>query len=304
MDTSRITREPFHRKHRNLFVGLFIVVPIIVVPFFLLYTFFKTELFEKWDYLNVVYENAGGLSINTPVTILGMKVGYVENVSLNPLGYVDVKLKIRRKYMQYIKKDSRARLQQKNIAIGDWEIDITLSNSLAPIVSDGDTLLSEVQSPLAKTLDQVTKTVEVLQNILTDISQGKGTFGRIIKEDTLLNMLYGIGKKANALVAHTNSTIIKVDSVLNKLTQVGESGKNFIDSLGQISPKLGNLISDVNLLVTNVQTMSEDVPGLINRVQSDILEVELLLKALQNNFIIKSGITSQKDPLLDDNPLK
>jgi hypothetical protein len=39
-------------------------------------------------------------------------------------------------------------------------------------------------------------------------------------------------------------------------------------------------------------------------VTTDITEVELLLKALQSNFIIKSGINSQADPLMNDNPSK
>jgi phospholipid/cholesterol/gamma-HCH transport system substrate-binding protein len=304
MDVQRTTGEPFHRKHRNFFVGLFILIPIIILPIFLLYTFFRTDLLEKWEYLNVKYETAGGLARNGAVTILGMKVGYIEQVSLNPCGHIDVKLKIKSQYMPYVRKDSKAKLQQKNVAIGDWEIDLTQGSANSRIATNGDTLLSEVQAPLAKTLDQVTKTVEILQKILQEILEGKGTVGRLIREDTLLTIAQGAGRNANGLILRAYTTLARVDTVLIKVAEIGDKGKGIADSITVIASKIERLVTDINLLVTSVQTMSHDVPGLMTRVQTDIAEVELLLKALQENFIIKSGINSQSDPLLNDNPSK
>ncbi len=124
-----------------------------------------------------------------------MNVGRIENVSLNPGGFVDVKLKIKREYMPYVRRDSKARLQQKNVAIGDWEIDITRGSPASPPAQSGDTLESEVQAPLAKTLDQVTKTVETLQKILQNILEGKGTVGRLMKEDTLVTIAQSISQQ-------------------------------------------------------------------------------------------------------------
>ena len=46
-ETAYKTREQFHRKHRNFFVGLFIVVPLVVLPVFLIYTLIKTSYLGK-----------------------------------------------------------------------------------------------------------------------------------------------------------------------------------------------------------------------------------------------------------------
>jgi ABC-type transporter Mla subunit MlaD len=304
MDIQRTAGEPFHRKHRNLFVGLFILIPIIILPIFLLYTFFKTDLLEKWEYLFVKYETAGGLARNGAVTILEWKVGYIEQVSLNPSGHIDVKLKIKSQYMPYVRKDSKARLRQKNIAIGDWEIDLLPGSPDSPLASDGDTLKSEVQAPLAKTLDQVTKTVEILQKILQEISEGKGTVGRLIKEDTLLTIAHSAGRNANGLILRAYATLARVDTILVKVAEIGDKGKGIMDSVTVLASKIGKLVTDVNVLVNSIQTMSQDLPAVMVRVTRDIAEVELLLKSLQSNFIIKSGINSQADPLLNDNPVK
>src|SRR5512136_2877878 len=123
-DIARPTGEAFHRKYRNAFVGMFILIVLVIVGILFLFTVFR-DVLEKWDYLYVKYDTASGLAKNGAVTILGMKVGVIKDVSLSPSGRIDVKLKIRRMYMPYIHRDSRARLQQKNIAIGDWEIDLT-----------------------------------------------------------------------------------------------------------------------------------------------------------------------------------
>jgi len=76
--------------------------------------------------LYVKYDNAAGLGKSAAVTILGIKVGYVESVVLNNAGHIDVAMKIKKDCMRLVKKDSRARLQQKNVAIGDWEVELTV----------------------------------------------------------------------------------------------------------------------------------------------------------------------------------
>jgi ABC-type transporter Mla subunit MlaD len=81
---------------------------------------------------------------------------------------------------------------------------------------------------------------------------------------------------------------------------IGEKGKQVADSVVEISGKISKLITDVNTLVTGLQTTSKDLPGIMAKVQSDISEVELMLKALQNNWLLKSSINSRKDPLLND----
>ncbi len=304
IDRQRITGESFHRKHRNLFVGLFILVPLIILPVFLLISVFKADWFAKWEYLHVSYETAGGLATNGAVTILGVKVGRIEKVSLNPAGHIDVTIKIKLPYKYYVHKDSKALLHQKTVAIGDWEIDLSQGSSGSPVAVSGDTLASEVQAPIAKTLDQVTKTVETLQKILQEILDGKGTVGRLITQDTLATLANTIGRNANGLVLRACGTLARADTVLAKAAAIGEKGKGLADSAAGIASKVGTLVTDVNHLVTTVRTASRDLPQVMSRVQSDIAEVELLLKALQNNVIIKSGINGQPDPLLNDDPLR
>jgi phospholipid/cholesterol/gamma-HCH transport system substrate-binding protein len=281
-------------------VGLFIIVPLVVLPVFLIYTLIKTSYLEKTCYLYVKYDNAAGLGKSAAVTIVGIKVGYVESVVLNNAGYIDVAMKIKKDFMHLVKKDGRARLQQKNVAIGDWEVELTGGTPSSASAKNGDTLSGEVQAPIAQTLEQVNKTIDTFQKILQNILEGKGTIGRIMKEDTLVTIAQQIARNANSLVSHANITLRQVDTILYKVGDIGEKGKQIADSVKELSGKIITLVTDVNGLVIGLSGATKDVPALMGKVQSDISEVELLLKALQNNWLIKGSINGQKDPMLNE----
>jgi phospholipid/cholesterol/gamma-HCH transport system substrate-binding protein len=300
LETAHKTREQFHRRYRNFFVGLFILVPLVVLPVFLIYSLIKTSYLEKTWYLYVKYDNAAGLGKNAAVTILGIKVGYVESVVLSNAGHIDVTMKIRQDCVRLVKKDSRARLQQKNVAIGDWEVELTGGTPGSAGAQNGDTLIGEVQAPIAQTLEQVNKTIDTFQKILQNILDGKGTVGRIMKEDTLVTIAQQIARNANSLVSHANTTLRQVDTILYKVGDIGEKGKNIADSVKELSGKIITLVTDVNGLVGGLSSTAKDVPALMGKVQSDISEVELMLKALQNNWLIKGSIKGQKDPMLNE----
>jgi ABC-type transporter Mla subunit MlaD len=234
--------------------------------------------------LYVKYDNAAGLGKSAAVTIVGIKVGYVESVVLNNAGYIDVAMKIKKDFMHLVKKDGRARLQQKNVAIGDWEVELTGGTPSSASAKNGDTLSGEVQAPIAQTLEQVNKTIDTFQKILQNILEGKGTIGRIM----------------NSLVSHANITLRQVDTILYKVGDIGGKGKQIADSVKELSGKIITLVTDVNGLVIGLSGATKDVPALMGKVQSDISEVELLLKALQNNWLIKGSINGQKDPMLNE----
>jgi len=300
LNIQRITAEPFHRKHRNLFVGLFVIIPLIALPVFMLYTFAKSS--TRWEFLYAKYETAGSLTRNAAVTFHGIKIGYIDAVALNDAGYIDVNLKVNSKFMHLVKKDSKARLMQRNVAIGEWEIELADGSKTALSVVNGDTLNSVVQAPIAQTLENVNKTIETFQKILQNILDGKGTVGRIMKEDTLVTIAQSLGRNVNGLLVQARGTVARVDTVLVKVAQMGDKGKLLADTVITIGSKVSKLVSDVNLLVNSAQGAAKDVPQMMERVQSDMADVELMLKALQSNPIIKSGISTQSDPMLLDNP--
>ncbi|MBD3346543.1 MAG: hypothetical protein GF401_15925, partial [Chitinivibrionales bacterium] len=80
--------EPFHIRYRNLFVGIFLIIPIIAIPILLFYTMSKLSFMEKWTELHVKYASTTGLNTSNDITINGIKVGHVKTMTLDDSGYV------------------------------------------------------------------------------------------------------------------------------------------------------------------------------------------------------------------------
>ena len=121
----RTVSVPFVRRHRTFFAGLFLVIPMVLIPVLLVYTLMKAEFMQKWCRLYTFSENSYGLTRGSPVTISGMTVGHVREVRLVREGVIGIRFKIRDSYRPLVRRDTHARFQQKNIVVGDWTIELT-----------------------------------------------------------------------------------------------------------------------------------------------------------------------------------
>lgn len=104
--STRQTSDPFIRRHRTFFVGLFAIIPIVVIPGLLLYTLAKSEVLQGWCRLHVLYDQSYGLGNGNQVTISGMSIGHVTSIALVREGCINVTFKINRRYRQFVRKDT------------------------------------------------------------------------------------------------------------------------------------------------------------------------------------------------------
>ncbi|MGE5671761.1 MAG: MlaD family protein, partial [Fibrobacterota bacterium] len=118
-----VVNQSIVRKHRSFFVGLFVLIPIILIPSLIAFTLYRvinTELIDGWCHLFAVYENTSGLTNGNPVTISGVTIGHVKAMKLEREKRILVHFKVRKQYTSLIRKDTKALLKQKNAFVGDW----------------------------------------------------------------------------------------------------------------------------------------------------------------------------------------
>lgn len=292
---------PFHLKHRNFFVGLFIIIPVIAIPLLIAFSLINSEFLEKWYFFTARYDSTYGIDKgSTAVSIKGIKVGNVEKVDLKEDGMVDVTLKVKRKYVGFIKQDSKARLKQKNPIMGEWEIEITTGSRNATSITNGAMLESEVvQLKLDAIVNQVTTTITSLNTILNDIESGRGTIGKLITQDTLLHSIQAVIRNANRLVNQTHSIAAHTDSLVLKFSSVGGNANEMVDSLKEISSSVKELLADIKIVTGNLVPISDRLPDAYNIIMNDLGEAETTLKGIQNNWLIKSAISKPKERVLD-----
>jgi len=310
------TAEPFVRRHRSVFVGLFILIPVLTVPVLVIFTIVKSDLFQHWCTLHVVCENSDGLKKGNQVSMSGTAIGHVADVELVREGEVHVSFNVNGKYKHLVKRDTKARLKQRGF-VGDWEVELLGGTARSSEVESGDTLRVEAvpsMDGLIATAVGIIDTATALLNdvaaIINGIKEGEGTVGQLLKNDTLFR---NINKTSAAALAATSNvgkitddirgTVRNVDTLLFTVTGVGKSSAAFVDTLSSLIKTANGTIAEINNILKNVKTATDDVPEIMTRLQRDIDEAEYMIKTLQEGWLFKQmGGTKPKNPHLAEKP--
>jgi len=313
---SQPAAEPFVRRHRSVFVGLFVLIPVLAVPALLIFTVVKSDLLQKWCTLHAVCENSEGLKKGSQVSMSGTAIGHVKDVDLVREGEVHVSVNINARYKHLVKSDTKARLKQRGF-VGDWEIELHGGTARARDAQDGDTLVFENSSGLdgliaiaMGIIDTATALLNDVAAIVSGIKEGEGTVGQFFKNDTLfrnINKISGgvltVTSNVGKITEDARGTVRNVDSLLLTAAALGKGGGTFIDSLHTVINTANGAIDQLGGILKNVKTASDDVPEIMNRLQKDLDEAEYMIKTLQEGWIFKQiGGPQPKNPHLAETP--
>ncbi len=310
------TTEPFVRRHRSFFVGIFILIPALTVPILLIFTIVKSDLLQKWCTLHAVCENSEGLKKGNQVSMSGTAIGHVTDVDLLREGEVHVSFNINGRYKHLVKGDTRARLKQRGF-VGDWEVELHGGTARAAEVQAGDTLIFEKTSGLdglisiaMGIIDTATALLNDVATIVNGIKEGEGTVGQLFRNDTLYRNInrtaagaLAVATTAGKLTEDVRGTVRNADSLLLSVTALSKGGATFVDTLHTLISTANGAINQIGGILKNVKTVSDDVPDIMNRLQRDLDEAEYMIKTLQEGWLFKQmGGPQPKNPHLAETP--
>jgi len=317
---SQPAAEPFVRRHRPAFVGLFVLIPALAVPTLLIFTVVKSDLLQKWCTLHAVCENSEGLKKGNQVSMSGTAIGHVTDVDLVREGTVHVSFNINGRYQHLVKSDTKARLKQRGF-VGDWEVELHGGTLRSPEVREGDTLTFEKTSGLdglitiaMGIIDTATALLNDVAAIVNGIKEGEGTVGQLFMNDTLYRNINRTAAGALAVTSNVSSSVGKIaedargairntDSLLLSVTALSKGGATFIDTLNAMINTANGTINQIGGILKNVKTVSDDVPEIMARLQRDMDEAEYMLKSLRESWMFKQLSGPQpKNPHLAETP--
>lgn len=284
------TGEAFHRKHRSFFVGLFVIVPAILIPSLLVYTVGKAELFQDWRHLHVIYESSYGLSKGDVVTVSDIQVGQVTSVDLTPDGRAYVSLKILTRHAHLVRKNSVASLRQKNILFGDWLIALSKGNLDRPPVEESDTLKAEPPMRLDKVIDQIRTMVATFERILLDVDAGKGFVGHLMKDDTLVTLVADVVSEFGRTARIANRALRNMDAAFKDFGELSRTSSEVPAALLASLDSIGPAITDARVLLQNLNQTTGYLPPVLEQAQTDLEEIEVLLKGLQKHWLFRRSV--------------
>jgi len=247
--------------------------------------------------LHAYFPTAEGLRPGSAVELAGIPAGSVKSIRLSSFQdrqrSVDIVLQIRRRYQDEIRADSVANQTTAGL-LGDAYIDISRGSPGQPPIPDGGviktsqeadikqveknandvvvnlTVLSQRLNDITEQITQghgsigkllydetfynkMNQTLDTAQSLITDIQKGQGTIGKFMVDPTVYNKTVDTLNRLNQLLEQvqngqgTLAKLINDPSVYNQLRDVAAKANTLMDSINQGQGTLGKLVTDKEL---------------------------------------------------------
>lgn len=180
-----------HTPKFKVRLGLFIAggLALFVLAIFIIGR--QKNLFNPVFRLTTTFYNISGLQVGNNIRFSGINVGTIDNIKIISDSTVRVDMMIRKEVQQFIKEDCEAAIGSEGI-IGDRLLVITQGSSDAPMIRDGQQLISTepietdaIMANLNVSSWNAGVITEQLAEIMTKINSGNGTLGRLIQDSTI-----------------------------------------------------------------------------------------------------------------------
>jgi phospholipid/cholesterol/gamma-HCH transport system substrate-binding protein len=271
-------------------LGIFLVISSIILLIIVGY-FTAQEFFRKQDTYYVAYEgiSVGGLEIGSPVKYLGIKVGSIQDITIDPEDVNKVIVELALKPGTPIKEDAVADITTVGIT-GLKTIEIrggsNEAKSLEPdsYINAGSSITEEITGKAEIIAEKIEKVINNLQ---------------LFTEPDNLNKFTSLAESISALADNANLTVLRVDSIIltnrEDIRGTITSIKEISDRLNQSSKTLQQTVDQVNYLVKSdtvgnmlanfrdvslklkeaeVGTMIDNIARIANQTQELLLKID------------------------------
>lgn len=176
-------------------LGVFVTFGIL---FFIIGIYFigqKQRLFSSVFTANGVFKNVNGLQVGNNVRFAGINIGTVKNIEILNDTAIEVEMILEEDVRRFIKKDARAVIGSEGL-MGNKTVNIIHGSPNAGPLEDNGRLLTgdamdtdEIMEKLKVTADNAAAISNDLARITDNISNGRGTVGRLFMDTNMANTL-------------------------------------------------------------------------------------------------------------------
>jgi phospholipid/cholesterol/gamma-HCH transport system substrate-binding protein len=248
--------------NRSTILGLFFLITLSVLAY---YTLFLTDftLFKKQPTMRVQFEQANGLREGDAVLVAGMRWGRVKQLTFDPTvadktkrvtvtAVLNDELQLREGFTVEIRDSTLLGGHQLAIDPGPAEgapvsMDDVLSGTVAANPIDALREIVNTSGP------KVTETIENFRVVSADLAAGKGTLGRLVRDQ-------GMADDLALAVTSASKSLKNVEEITNDL----RAGRG---SAGQLLTN-EELFDTVTAVSQRLLVVAEQMTGLIGDVRS------------------------------------
>jgi phospholipid/cholesterol/gamma-HCH transport system substrate-binding protein len=257
----------------SLRVGLLVVAAIAVVIIVIFTVSGDIRLFSRSATVKTYLTSVDGLRKGAEVRLSGLKVGSVKEINFtsaipsdpNQRNFIEVVMELSGKIdgvpaIERIRTDSLAVLKGAGV-LGDNVIDITPGTLQGQPIRDGCTINSLAQKSVADIINASQTAVSNLNEISSDIKevtedirQGRGTVGKLLRDETLYTSL--------------NQTILRAENLITAIKE-GEGTAGRLISDPALYNQANEVVTDLRRLTTQVNEQINSGRGTIGKLLKD-----------------------------------
>lgn len=272
-------------KWSQLKVGVIVIVAVVILTtlLFLMTSSSGLGFFSKKLTITTYFENSAGLKVGAPVNLEGVTIGAVKTITVSSspdrkLTPVQVVMKIDSKYQAGLHKDSTANLTSVGL-LGDEVIDISSQYATGPMLQDGDELktqeqpsLNDVMKASQGTIEQLNVILAKLNNVVSDLQSGNGTFGQLITNPELYKKFADAADQVDLLTRKLNSDDNTVGKFFNDHAEMYNKIDDAVKNVDSVTTDIHDGKGSIGLLLkdpTFANNLNHTVSNL-NELTSDL----------------------------------
>ncbi|MBE2280289.1 MAG: MCE family protein [Ignavibacteriaceae bacterium] len=241
----------------NIKVGLTVIAGIILLA--LIISWAKNySIHSSNQLLTVRFENVAGLEIGDPVTVNGVRKGFVEGISVKN-NLVFVRISIEKDIV--LKEDAKFFVMMldlmggKRVEVSQGISDVTIDYS----IEQRGEFLSDIPSVMAV----VGSMMGELPALLTDIKSAVAGINSFITDDELNKDIKQTLKNSNNLTSQLNEMISTqkgmIEELISNANNLTQNANQLIDANSEGVTKLLNQLNEVTQKTSEILTKADDL---------------------------------------------
>jgi phospholipid/cholesterol/gamma-HCH transport system substrate-binding protein len=311
---------------RTVTVGVFVFLALAIFITAILTLGGQKKTFEKKSLIRAVFKDVGGLQEGNNIWFSGVKVGTVKKIAFTPDAMVEVMMNIQSKTMQYIRKDSKAKISSEGFIGNKIVVIFGGSPSSAPVAEndvlavDNGLSTDEMMATLQQNNKNLLDITDNIKQITERLMNGQGSAGKILSDETLANdlqaavtrfkmasstvqkitadvagytsQLQSEGSLTNNLIHDTvfysrlKSTTQEIHQAAIAIKQSSDNIKRISSNLEEVSDRLNSNGSPVGVLL-NDEEAGKNLKITLENLQGGSKKLDEDLEALQHNFLFR-----------------
>jgi phospholipid/cholesterol/gamma-HCH transport system substrate-binding protein len=323
---------------RMITVGIFVALGILIFVVAVLTLGGQKKTFEQKSTLRAIFKDVNGLQPGNNVWFSGVKVGTIKKISFTPDAMVEVVMSIQSKTMQYVKRDSKAKISSEGL-IGNKIVVILPGSTTAPAVPEDAVLVTdsglssdEMMATLQQNNNNLLGITGNIKTITDRLMNGQGSAGKILSDDELANQLQAAinsfriasaqvqkitsdvanytaqlqseGSLTNNLVHDTvvfnrlKATAMEIHQASATIKESSNSIQRITANIENVSRRLDSTGSPVGVLL-NDEAAGRNLKMTLDNLQMGSKKLDEDLEAVQHNFLFR-GFFKKKEKQKED----